>query len=243
MAEPDLLKETDPVSQPFSPDPGSESELIEADNANVPPGTPNGSSTRSGKMNWTLKRFRTGLNRSSSKDVATDEGGLKKELNLFSAVAYVVGNIIGSGIFITPQTVLCRTGSFGASLVVWVVGGIAAMAGGLCYIELGLLIGKSGAEYNFIKEAYSFKKYKVAGLLGSILSFLYVWCSVIIIRSSSLAIITLTCAEYLIRPFYIGCPSNSIPQSAVKLTSLIIISKFFKNCTLLSPMPSFLQLF
>ena len=173
------------------------------------------------KMKSTLKKFRK-IRASYSTDDC-DSSGLKKELNLFFAVAYVVGTIIGSGIFITPQTILCRTGSFGTSLIVWVIGGIAAMGGGLCYIELGLLIRKSGAEYSFIKEAYSFKK-KYLEVIGSLLSFLYIWCSVFVIRSSSLAVITLTSAEYLIRPFYIHC-SDNIPNSAVKLISLSLISK------------------
>ena len=105
-----------------------------------------------------------------------------------------------------------------------------AMAGGLCYVELGLLIRKSGGEYSFIKEAYSFKKkHKVLELLGSSLSFLFLWCTVFVVRSSSIAIITLTSAEYLIRPFYINCNSN-IPNSAVKLISLALIGKCTMTC-------------
>ncbi len=209
----DLMSSPDPAN-----DVDSEMELIASTEAKK---------EGSNKIKSTLMKFRSKLKGSDSTDTGdADDGGLKRELNLFSAVAYLVGTIIGSGIFITPRTILCRTGSFGTSLIVWVIGGIAAMAGGLCYIELGLLVRKSGGEYSFIKEAYSFKKkYRVLELLGSLLSFLYIWCSVFVIRSSSLAVITLTCAQYLIQPFYIGCNSNDIPDSAVKLISLTIISK------------------
>lgn len=157
-------------------------------------------------------------------DGADDQNALKKELTLFSGVGYVVGIIIGSGIFITPKRILCLTGSFGLSLIVWIIGGLVAMAGGVCYIELGLLIKKSGAEYNYLKETYSFnKKHKILDLLGSLISFLYIWSSVCIIRSTSLAIISLTCAEYLIRPFFIGC--KEVPEDAVKLLTLTILRK------------------
>ena len=160
----------------------------------------------------------------------TDEDGqksLKKELTLFSGVAYVVGLIIGSGIFITPKTILCQTGSFGLSMIVWVIGGIVAMTGGLCYIELGLLIRKSGGELSYIKETYSFKKkYKGTDVLGSLLSFLYLWASLCIIRATSLAVITLTCARYLIRPFFIEC--EDVPEDAVKLLSICVLGKNLK---------------
>lgn len=160
-----------------------------------------------------------------SEDLGSTDGDLKRELTLFSGVAYVVGILIGSGIFVTPRTILCRTGSFGLSLIVWVIGGVASMAGGLCFIELGLLIKKSGGEYSFIKEAYTLKnRYKVFKVLGYLLSFLYIWSSVFVVRAFSIAVISLTSAEYVILPFYIGC-GNSTPRSAVKLLSLAIIRK------------------
>ena len=152
-----------------------------------------------------------------------DQNDLKKELTLLPAVAYVVGSIIGSGIFITPSTILCRTGSFGLSLIVWVIGGVVALAGGLCYTELGLLIRKSGGDYSYIKETYSFrKKHRPLEVLGSLLSFLFIWASTCVIRSSSLAIISLTCARYLIQPFFIGC---EIPLSAAKLLAISVLGE------------------
>ena len=174
-----------------------------------------------GRMKSTLRRL--GLGGKGEKD-SGDKIRLKKELTLFPAVAYVVGAIIGSGIFITPKTILCLTGSFGLSLVVWVIGGVIAAAGGLCYVELGLLIRKSGGEYSYLKEAYSFRnKHRVFEVLGSLLSFLFVWASMLIIRPSSLALITLTCARYLVRPFYVDC--DAISESAVKLLAVSILSK------------------
>ena len=148
---------------------------------------------------------------------------LKRELSYFSGLGYVIGGIIGSGIFVTPSTILCRTGSFGISMLVWVIGGVVALSGGLCYIELGLLIRKSGGDYSYIKEIYSFKKSnRISVVLGSLLSFLFVWGSVFVLRASSLAIITLTCAEYFIKPLFIEC--EDIPRNAVKLLSISILS-------------------
>ena len=81
---------------------------------------------------------------------------LKKDLSLLSMIAFVIGSIIGSGIFITPTAVLDHTGSFGVALITWVVGAFLAMGGGLSYCELGLLLKNSGGEYAYLKEAYNF---------------------------------------------------------------------------------------
>ena len=152
------------------------------------------------------------------------KNSLKKELTLLSGVAYIVGSIIGSGIFITPSTILCQTGSFGLSLIVWVIGGAIALAGGLCYTELGLLIRKSGADYCYIKEAYSFKKkYRSLEVFASLLSYLYASMSTFILRPSSLAIISLTCSQYLIQPFYLSC--EEVPQGPLKLIGISVICK------------------
>ena len=53
-------------------------------------------------------------------------GSLRKEMNLVDIVAYVVGAIIGSGIFITPAIIFEKTGSFAVSMICWFVGMIIA---------------------------------------------------------------------------------------------------------------------
>ena len=197
-------------------DQDSESELIWREKT--------GTTTESHSNGVKFMLQKCGIERTVNSGSNDDQGVLKKEITLFSGVAYVVGDIIGSGIFITPRRILCLTGSFGLSLIVWIIGGLVAMAGGVCYIELGLLIRKSGAEFNYLKEIYSFeKKFKMLEMLGSLLGFLFMWSNICVIGPSSLAIITLTCSRYLIQPFFIDC--NDIPENAVKLLSLAILSK------------------
>ena len=151
---------------------------------------------------------------------------LGKELTLISGVAYIVGSIIGSGIFVTPRNILENTGSFGLSLVMWVIGGLTAVAGALCYIELGTFIKKSGGDYTYILEAYSFKKRKPwLEFTGSLLAFLFTWSSVLVIRTTSLAIITMAFGRYLSRPFFIGAGCDETIW-IVRLLALFAISKW-----------------
>ena len=157
-----------------------------------------------------------------SNDVA-----LGKELTLINGIGYIAGGIIGSGIFITPKIILSRTNSFGLSLIVWIIGGVIAFSGALCYCELGTFLKKSGGELTYIREAFSFKRKKPwLSFLGSLLGFLFVWASTFVIRSTALAVITLACARYLCRPFYIDC---DVPVYIVKLLALTVISELLIN--------------
>ena len=159
----------------------------------------------------------------------TGKIALKREITPLSGIGFVVGQLIGSGIFITPSNILGYTGSFGLSIVCWIIGAIVALAGALCYFELGLLVRKAGGDYAILLEAYSFrKKNHWVEMLGSLVSFLFTWTTVFVLRGTSVSIITLTCARYLIRPFFIGC---EVPEAAVKLVALAALRRFL--CTVL----------
>ncbi|XP_052061856.1 b(0,+)-type amino acid transporter 1-like [Mytilus californianus] len=133
---------------------------------------------------------------------------LKRSVGLISGTSLIVGTIIGSGIFISPTDVLDRTGSVGLSLVIWSLSGLLALLGALSYSELGTMIRKSGGEYAYMKEAY-----------GDVMAFLFAWTSVIVIRTSSVAIISLTFGEYM-ATFFPMCGS---PENIKKLVAIVVI--------------------
>ncbi|RHZ79475.1 hypothetical protein Glove_144g109 [Diversispora epigaea] len=76
------------------------------------------------------------------------------KLKLFSGICWNVNNMIGSGIFITPAIVWRAMGSPGAALLVWIGGGIIAMCGSLCFVELGLRFSRNGGEAEYLREAF-----------------------------------------------------------------------------------------
>ncbi|KAL7644942.1 UNVERIFIED_CONTAM: hypothetical protein RMT77_004759 [Armadillidium vulgare] len=142
---------------------------------------------------------------------------LKKELGLIEGCAIILGIIIGSGIFISPKGVLENTGSVGLSLIVWVSCGVLSMIGALCYAELGTFIPKSGGDYAYIHEAF-----------GSLPAFLFLWDANLIFVPTTNAIMGLTFANYVIKPFFIDCP---MPESSIRLLAAVAICILtFINC-------------
>jgi amino acid transporter len=76
-----------------------------------------------------------------------------RHLTLLPSVALVTGMIIGSGIFSSPGVIVALTGSVGASLVVWVVGGLLAWTGAASYAELGAAIPLDGGSQVYLSYA------------------------------------------------------------------------------------------
>jgi len=60
---------------------------------------------------------------------------LERSLGVPAAISFLVGTIIGLGIFATPKWVLLYVGSVGMSLVMWALCGMIALFSALCYCE------------------------------------------------------------------------------------------------------------
>ena len=67
-----------------------------------------------------------------------------------TATSIVVANIIGTGIFTSLGFQVGGLPSGFAILMLWLVGGVCAMCGALCYAELGAALPRSGGEYHYL---------------------------------------------------------------------------------------------
>jgi len=79
---------------------------------------------------------------------------LNRSLGLWSALALVVGTVIGSGIFFKQASVLQLTGSTNLALLAWLLGGLITLADGLTLSEIGAQIPHTGGLYQYMTHIY-----------------------------------------------------------------------------------------
>src|SRR5450755_957874 len=77
-----------------------------------------------------------------------------QRISLLTATCIVIANMVGTGVFTSLGFQVGDLPSGFAITALWVVGGICAMCGALCYAELGAALPRSGGEYNFLREIY-----------------------------------------------------------------------------------------
>jgi basic amino acid/polyamine antiporter, APA family len=100
---------------------------------------------------------------------------LRRDLTLTHGIAIVVGITIGTGIFLKSAPMAQAVGSPLVVMAAWVVAGLVAVLGALCFSELGTLIPHAGGEYLYVRAAF-----------GDLPGFVYV-CMSILIGAASVA--------------------------------------------------------
>ena len=116
-----------------------------------------------------------------------DRVSYAQKLSLFDATMLVMGGIIGAGIFLNPAVVAQRVSEPALVLGVWVLGGAVALAGALCFAELGARKPMAGGGYVYLRDAF-----------GPLPGFLYGWTELLVINSGGIAAVSVTFATYTI---------------------------------------------
>ncbi|MCR9194183.1 MAG: amino acid permease [Hyphomonas sp.] len=88
-----------------------------------------------------------------------------------TALAIVIANMIGTGVFTSLGFQLATLQSGFALIMLWVVGGVIAVCGALSYAELGAALPRSGGEYNFLGRIYHPSAGFVSGWVSSTIGF------------------------------------------------------------------------
>lgn len=128
-----------------------------------------------------------------------------------TAAAVVIANMIGTGVFTSLGFQLLELQSAFVLLMLWGVGGLAALCGALSYAELGAALPRSGGEYNFLSEIY----HPIAGFISG-------WVSATVGFAAPTALAALTFGSYL---------SSVMPQlSAIWLASGAIVVLTVLHC-------------
>lgn len=141
----------------------------------------------------------------------------QRKIGLTTGICFVIGTIIGSGIFISPKGVFINANcSYWTSIFIWILCGIFSMIGSLVYSELGTTIARSGGDYVYISAGF-----------GSFVAFIYLWLNLTVIRPASQAILALTFAYYLLDSLMIDKSScnESNYEMLARIISALLISK------------------
>jgi APA family basic amino acid/polyamine antiporter len=95
----------------------------------------------------------------------------RRTIGFVTACSIVIANIIGTGIFTSLGFQLTDIQSGFALLMLWVIGGIAALCGALCYGELAAALPRSGGEYHFLTKIYHPALGFMAGFVSATVGF------------------------------------------------------------------------
>ncbi|MCB1314807.1 MAG: amino acid permease [Leptospiraceae bacterium] len=96
---------------------------------------------------------------------------LKRRIGIGDAVFFILGNVIGIGIFLTPATVAQQTANPYLFLGLWVLGGLIALAGAMSSAELGIMMPHAGGDYVFLKKTYGLSTGFLYGYISLLFSY------------------------------------------------------------------------
>jgi basic amino acid/polyamine antiporter, APA family len=91
---------------------------------------------------------------------------LVRGLTLWSATAIVIGDTIGTGVFLVTSDMARVAGSPARVFVAWIIGGLIVLFGAFCYAELGAAFPRAGGAYVYLSKG-----------LGPLWGFLFGWMS------------------------------------------------------------------
>ena len=100
-----------------------------------------------------------------------EHGRLKKSIGISAAVFFILGNVIGIGIFLTPKGVAVQAENPYLFLGLWLFGGLIALAGAMSSAELGIMMPHAGGDYIFLRKTYGMASAFLYGYLSLAFSY------------------------------------------------------------------------
>jgi len=106
----------------------------------------------------------------------SEPADLIRGLGLWSAIAIVSGDTVGTGIFLVSSDMARTVGSARLVFAAWILGGLIVLFGAFCYAELGAAFPKAGGPYVYLSRG-----------LGPLWGFLFGWMSSFLERPVAMA--------------------------------------------------------
>jgi basic amino acid/polyamine antiporter, APA family len=119
----------------------------------------------------------------------------RRTIGFVTASSIVIANIIGTGIFTSLGFQLADIQSGFPLLMLWIIGGITALCGALCYGELSAALPRSGGEYHFLSKIYHPALGFMAGFVSATVGF-----------AAPIALAAMAFGKYFVGVFDVGSP-------------------------------------
>jgi basic amino acid/polyamine antiporter, APA family len=142
---------------------------------------------------------------------------LIRGLGLIAAISVIIGNVIGTGVFLKARVMTCNVGEPSWVLLAWVAAGLLSLAGALTYAELTAMKPEAAGPYAFLRDSY-----------GRLSSFLFGWMQLFVARTGSQASVAVVFAialnDYLDGGLRHVLLSTNIGGIPFEITSLQVIA-------------------
>ena len=126
-----------------------------------------------------------------------------------TASAFVIANMIGTGVFTSLGFQLLTTANPISIALIWLIGGFVALCGAIVYSELGAAMPRSGGEYHYLSQIY----HPAVGFLSG-------WTSLIVGFSAPIALSCMALSSYVCNIWPV------IPPKLFAMIMLTVITLF-----------------
>ena len=136
----------------------------------------------------------------------------RASISVLQGVAFIVGIVVGIGIFKSPQLVAQNVTSEATFILLWIVGGVVTLVGALVYAELGSAYPSGGGEYHFLSRA-----------LGRPVGLLFAWARVTVLQTGIIAAVAFVFGDYAQQLVPLG-PWGPAIHAALALSILTLVN-------------------
>src|SRR6476469_9645670 len=130
-------------------------------------------------------------------------------LGLWDAVSIIIGIVVGTSLFRSTATIFDNAGSAWTAMGLWVLGGVLAWCGAVCYAELATTYPRDGGDYEYLNRAF-----------GTWCGFLFSWAQLATVISGNIAIMAYAFADYAARLW----PALNAASVALAIGAVIALS-------------------
>jgi basic amino acid/polyamine antiporter, APA family len=136
----------------------------------------------------------------------------RPRISVLQGVAFIVGIVVGIGIFKSPQIVAQSVTHEAAFVLIWIAGGVLTLVGALVYAELGSAYPSGGGEYHFMSRA-----------LGRPVGLLFAWARITVLQTGIIAAIAFVFGDYAQQLVPLG-PWGPAIYAALALAILTLVN-------------------